>query len=149
MTEREQQIAWLQAQIQCIEEVNETHLGEMVWCSDILHGRRYGPLKLEKFYGGTAFPYGVRNEDGNYTTWRFATLKQPAPNPVDIELIPWEGGECPVEEGQAVLIQEGSGNMRVIYQQNMFSDAWKHSIDEGDPFWIVAYLPVNVTVEDV
>lgn len=148
MTERERQIAFLQAQIQCIQEVNEDHIGQQVWVRDGLKDPWQGPFVLEDFgTGDEGFPYGLLSKYDEYNTWRFATLQPPALNLVDIELIPWKGGECPVEEGQAVLIQEGSGNMRVMYQHNMFSDAWKHSIDEGKPFWIVAYLPVNVTVK--
>lgn len=67
---------------------------------------------------------------------------------LDIHLIPWEGGKCPIEEGQAVLIQERSGNIRVVYQHDSFSDAWEHTYIDNPMFHIIAYLPVNITVKE-
>ena len=145
MTERERMIKQHQAAIDCLNEVTEDHIGQMVMVRDYIDEEWIGPYQLVSI-NDAEFPFIVKNTESSFPKYTFATVKIPPRCPLDIELIPWEGGECPVEDGQRTIIMEGDGTVAMISSSSGLERQWKH--EDSPSFNIVAYLPLNIRVQD-
>jgi hypothetical protein len=77
--------------------------------------------------------YFVRRStlSGEYYTRRDTSWRKcrPLQDPNIIQMIPWEGGECPVPEDAKVLILDRSGDMTSVTAGHM---RWNHIGSGGD-----------------
>lgn len=125
----------LQAQLACLEEIDEEDIGSQVYVRDSLDDEWVGPYRLFRLVSpGENFIFEV---DG-HTWWKFATKTLPI-EPQHLTLIPWHGGECPVKAGTQTILSFADGDNTMVNDPEDWG--WGFATN------ITGYAPVIITID--
>ena len=132
--------ALLTAQLECLEALSEDDIGKPFYFSDSLDGPWDGPIKLSlvtPLHEDGQYPF----EDSEGNSWRICTKTLPIESQT-VTLIPWSGGDRPVDIGKVVVYQtRGRGPNAGV--AGLLT--WQHSDVSTD---IIAYRPITIDIEE-
>lgn len=114
-------------------EVTENHVGCAVEVSDYGSSSIWYRITLSEIDTSSEWPY-VGFPGG---AWKYARLiREPQP----VAMIPWSGGECPVDEGTPTVVVCRDDVKAFLTQPEGYS--WSHEM--GKRTDIIAYLPLDL-----
>lgn len=143
--------ALLTAQLECLEALSEDDIGTEVYVRDFVDAAWEGPYVLEYIVSPEDLDQPFEVVQGKRTmTYRLATKTLPI-EPQTVTLIPWSGGECPIEKDCDIIIQCEDGILKIVDARQIDYGQWSHTITWGctsTAYFIIAYRPITIDIEE-